>query len=290
MKEFIEKIAELVAKYNATLRKEDVRLDELTAIESELKEVAAKAKAEKTTEVYNSLIQYENPMLAAATMFTYEVPSYKMVSDSGVVTGMEVDTKVVTINPIDFTNYLKKDPKKSLEGGMSWIYHADALGMLLAYRTLKELGGSKDALDDLKKNYFIREVAMKEAQGFTPTSNTQLVDLLQTIINKLIFIPDEKGNNMVKARSCDAKFLLKCYTSHGRGVGAVKVLKGARIAHYIFEVCHMIITGKVYTVECRKRKDDVQRKPVNVPNPKAEPKKVQKVRKENADGAKEDAA
>lgn len=285
MEEFISKIKTLIAQYNEEMRKKDARVDDLDTIEAELKAECEKARKAKTNEVYNRLMKEENPMLEAIRAFSFSIPSYKETKVEGVRTGLEEAERNVTINPVDFTDYLMK-AQKGPNGGKSWVYKTDKLGMLLAYRVLKEVGGDGKALKALKDNYYIKEAARQEALGETPTSNSQLVKLMQTIIDAMVFVPDEKGNNQVKARVCDANFLMALLSSHGRGAGALKVLKGAKIASYIFECCHMIVTGKPYEVQYKAKKQNDSsapvRKPVESPAKKAEPAKVPAPKKTKA--------
>lgn len=273
MEEFITKIEGLIAQYNEEFRKEGAKVEDLDKIEAELKEECAKARTAKTNEIYNKLAKEEDPMLEAIRMLSFSVPSYKETKVEGVKTGLERADRVVTINPVDFTDYLCKY-QKGPKGGMSWVYKTEKLGSLLAYRALKDLGGSAKALKELTDNYYIREAARREDLGETPDSNSQLVKLMQTIIDAMVFVPDEKGKNQVKARSCDANFLIRVYTSAGREVGTVKVLKGARIAQYIFNCCHMIVTGKPYRITDYKKNKKGEgfepvRKPVEGPAKKA---------------------
>ena len=276
--ENVNRLSELVNEYNEAMMAEVVDQRKLNDIEGRAQAVVGEIKKVKKAALYKVLSESNDPMVEAARVFSYEVPSYRLVKDGGIVTGMEICTKVFTINPIDFTGHMMKlNQSKStnqnfpgtgiFKSGHTWEYRAEKLGYLLAYRALKELGGSEAALAELKKTYFIREVSMKEEMGATPTSNSQIVKLLQSIIDMLVFVPNEKGENSIKCNGRDVAFLLNCYTSHGSGAGAIKVLKGNKIACYIFEAVHMIVTGKPYEVQYKKRKEDVAETTTTVRKP-----------------------
>ena len=51
-------------------------------------------------------------------------------------------------------------------------------------------------------------------------------------------------------------------------MGAIKVLKGQKVADYVFEAVHMIVTGKPYQLQFKAKKDaavaETARKPVTV--------------------------
>lgn len=277
MANHIAAINALVEQYNAAMQADVIDARRLNDIEQQLKDASAEAKKDRKIEVYIELEKAANPMLEACRMYSFEFPSYTLVKADGVVTGAEAAYKTATISPVEFgSRLIKAAESKSCpfersgvcEHGHAWEYRAEKLAYLLTYRTIRNLGGSPAEIDEFKKSYAIRDLAAREKMGETPTSTSQIVKCLQSIIDLMVFVLNDKGTNAVKANGKDAEYLLSIFEKAGRGAGVVEVLKGSRIKDYIFTVCHMIVTGKAYAVKYAKKKDgaqnDLARKPVEV--------------------------
>ncbi len=277
------RIAGLVGEYNEAMQEETVDLHKVNGIEAKLKNATTESKKDAKKSVYSALLQMANPMLEAARLHHFDYPAYALVKEKGVVTGAEIAVKIASINPVelgsDVIKYgaLKDCPYEKtgvVTNGHTWEYRAEKLAYLLTYRTIKKLGGSPEDVSAFRNSYAIRDLAAREKMGETPTSNTQLVKMLQSIVDVLMFVPNDKGGNAVKVNGKDAEYLLSMFEKAGRGVGQVEVLKGNKVKDYIFTVCHMVVTGKPYEVKYAQKKDDASdqpvRKPVKVSGPKKE--------------------
>lgn len=276
MTEHEARIAELIERYNKAMDEEVVDMRVLNALESELKAASVEAKKDKKTEVYAALEKHTNPMLEACRMHHFEYPAYVFTKSEGEVTGVEPATKVANISPVEFGNRLIKASELKTcpyertgvcKSGHSWEYRSEKLAYLLTYRTIKKLGGTPTEIEEFKKSYAIRDLAAREKMGETPTSTSQIVKCLQSIIDLLVFVPNERGGNAVKANGKDAEYLLAMFEKAGRGTGVVEVLRGNRVKDYIFTVCHMIVTGKAYEVKYAKKKDNGGEQPTIVRKP-----------------------
>ena len=269
------KLRELVNQYNEELNTTAPNKNVLDSIEEEAKDTQGKAKSAVKAEVYAQLDQTANPMMEAARMgeFTYE--GYRIDKETG---EMDVCERTATIRAADYTAHLMKLAQSKTNAGRfpsngvftnghKWEYMCEKLGLLLAYRAMKELGGSPEVLSELLKTYPVREAAQKEKAGATPTSNSQMLKLLQPIIDAMVWEDDGKGGNLIKAKGPDVAFLTQCFTAHGKGIGTIKVLKGQKVCDYVFEAVHMIVTGKPYQLQFKAKKDagepeQTARKPV----------------------------
>ena len=276
MREHEERIAKLCEDYNRVLLSDTPDIRELTALEDQLKDATADAKNEQKAIVYADLLKSSNPMLEAARMYSYSYPAYKLAKEGSVVTGAEPCNKTTPISPVELTGRITqiartKDcpfEKGGIVGsGHSWEYKAEKLAYMLTYRTIKNMDGDSEAVKEFKKSYAIRDLAAREKLGETPTSTTQLVKVLQSIIDLMVWVPNDKGGNSVKVNGRDANYLLALFEKPGRAPGVVEVLKGNKIKDYIFTVSHMVITGKAYEVKYAKKKENSEgsapvRKPV----------------------------
>lgn len=277
MTEHEARIAELIERYNKALNDDVVDMRKMNGIEAELKAATVEAKKDKKKEVYGHLYSTENPMLEAARVHHFDYPAYVFTKDNGEVTGVEAATKTANISPVEFSAPLIKEAETKscryerigvVKSGRCWEYRAEKLAYMLTFRTIKKLGGSPTEIEEFRHTYAIRDLAARENLGQTPTSNTQIVKMLQSIIDMLVFVPNEKGANSVKANAKDVEYLLAMFEKAGRGTGVVEVLKGNKVKDYIFTVCHMIVTGKAYEVKYAKKKENADanvtiiRKPV----------------------------
>lgn len=290
MKEHENRIAGLVNDYNEEFHKEAPNANVLAALEDGLKKAVADAKKDKKDEVYSTLLSFTNPMLEACRVHHYEFPSYIHEKVEGKEVGLKEATKVANINPAELSNLILKDAglkscrfEKSgvIKNGHSWEYRAEKLAFMLTYVTIKKLGGGQDAVNEFLSTYNIRkeaaavemkELASREAKGETPVSKSQLMKVLQSIVDMLVFDANEKGANRVKVITKDVEYLLSMFEKAGRGVGMVDVLKGSKLKDYIFTVCHMIVTGTPYGVNYAKRKQGLNEwttSPVRVAVPKS---------------------
>lgn len=276
MTEHEAKIGALIERFNKAMDEEVVDMRKLNAIEAELKAATADAKKDKKTEVYGVLSKNTNPMLEACRMHHFEYPAYAFTKEDGEITGVEASTKTANISPVEFgSRLIKESESKSCpyertgvcKTGHAWEYRSEKLAYMLTYRTIKKLGGSPADIEEFKHSYAIRDLAAREKMGETPTSNTQLVKVLQSIIDMLVFTANDKGENAVKANGKDVEYLLAMFEKAGRGVGVVEVLKGNKVKDYIFTVCHMIVTGKPYEVKYAKKKEGSSEQPVTVRKP-----------------------
>lgn len=281
--ECAQKLNELVQQYNEELNKAAPNKNLLDSIEEQAKETQREAKKLCKMELYARLDQTVNPMLEAARVGEFKYEGYAFDKETE---EMVPAVRTATIRAADYTAHLMKlatdktvnerFPKNGVfTNGHKWEYMCEKLGLLLAYRAQKELGGDAAVLTELLKTYPIREAAQKEKAGATPTSNTQMLKLLQPVIDALVWEDDGKGNNAVKANGKDVAFLVNCFTTHGKGMGTIKVLKGQKVADYVFEAVHMIVTGKPYQLQFKPRKDSASeqetvRKPVKSAKPASE--------------------
>jgi len=258
------KIADFVTQYNAAMQEERVDKRKLDSIEEQMKAATAEAKKDMKTIAYGRLLKAKNPMLEACRVHSFTHPAYALEKEKGIVVGAKTIEKTLAISPVELGNEIIKaaqtkncpyDQNGVVEHSHVWEYRTEKLAYMLTYRTLKNLGCSPESIEEFRHCYAIRDLAAREKMGETPTSNKQLVKLVQSIVDQLVFMPDENGLNAIKVINKDVEFLLSMFEKAGRGVGQVEVLKGNKVKDYIFAMCHMIVTGKAYEVRYNRKKE-----------------------------------
>lgn len=174
-----------LTKYNLTM----------TALQKDVKEVNnLRCKVE-----YAKFLETESPMITAVKQFYIDTIKVKETrnKDDGSITGVNLETKKSRIDLEDFCNFGEL-PKK-------WTTDASHLLALLALRETDVFKMSPTALS-AKSFYFINQARAKQ-EGKTPDSNTQVVKLLQTIIDEMIFVDNGEGKNAYKCTSHDLAFI-----------------------------------------------------------------------------------
>lgn len=241
-------VRECIALYNAALRENDFA--KMARIESELKEAEKAYATQSQNELFDVCKKSENPVLKAVELYTYPILAHKRVMDDGVFIGFElVEDRV---KQLDLVKLCKWCDMSHL-----WEYKVERLGNLLCMRVANELGLSKAQVAQIEKLYYMNALARKaEMTGAVPTSNTQLVKLLQEVIDSILFVAgDNPEMNKYRCNNRDVAYFLACYTKRGRKELSVSVAKNSYVHTLVMDVMHRIVTGKVYDVEFKMVKD-----------------------------------
>lgn len=254
VEEIREKLEGYVGDYNKALLKKD--FNALKEAETNIDgEVKAYKKAKQDSVLY-ALSQEEDPMMAAVKMLTYPVLRAKLVKEEGEVTGMELVEQDARISLVKVAERCKLPT--------AWQYKVEKLGLLLSLRAAKELGIPARELKAMTKDYRMNDLSRKVEMGETPDSNTQIVAMIQSIMDEVF---PGKG----KANSHDAAYMWMAATRAGREAKTIKVCDG-RLAHNLFaDVANRIVTKGKYTVDYRKVKSTESK---TEPDKAAEPETV----------------
>lgn len=153
---------------------------------------------------YDQFMQAQNPMIAAVQQFYIETVKIKEERDkeSDVLTGVSLEKKQSRVDLEKFCKFARLDT--------TWA--ADC-SKLLALLTLRETNVFAIKPSDLaKKSHYFVVAASRKMDGETPDSNTQIVRLLQQIIDEAIFVDDGKGKNKYKCNNHDIAFIQDAVT------------------------------------------------------------------------------
>ena len=148
---------------------------------------------------YDKFMQTENPMIEAVRQFYIEVFKIKEErdKDTDALTGVSLVKKKARIDLEKFCEF----------GRLDKTWAADT-AKLLALLTLRETDVYAIKASDLaKRNYYFISAANKKKNGETPDSNTQIVALLQKIIDEAIFVDNGEGKNAYKCNNHDIAFI-----------------------------------------------------------------------------------
>jgi hypothetical protein len=124
----------------------------------------------------------------------------------------------------------------------------ESLNQTFTLRLAKEMGLSAEVLKEISKSYFMSKAVDAMEAGKTPTSNTQLVKMLQAICDKIL------GEGVVRVNNHDIAYIEAAHTKKGRARIAVNTANHDFMRRLVLDVLHRCVTGKVYEVEYKKAK------------------------------------
>lgn len=255
-----ESLETKISAYNAELAKDAPNASTLAGIEKQAKEACAEIAKELIKQKLNELLVYTNPMLELARTLEISVPGIKLErdKDTGAVSAMVRADKTKTLPADAMTACLKKYSAEKdgfvqngvFAYGSSWIYKAEKFAALMTQRVAKALEVNQEAQKSIKETYALGDKAKTEGGAVKdPTSNKQMVSMLQEIIDTFCVVTNEKGGNALHCTGKDLAFIEAKFTGRdSKNALAIKVAAGKNICQYILQVAHALVTGRPYEV------------------------------------------
>lgn len=234
--------AAYIAKNMETMQKSDIQ------IVNDVKEYAETAQAL----CFSNLKETEKPMLEAIKQLTYTTLRVKesVDKDSGIIT-REVTEATRKIDLLKLDKFCQRDNSSSIANDEMWSHMVQRFNQLLCLRAAKELKIDPKSIVD---TYYLSEKAKELDMGKTPTSNTQILKQLQSVIDAIIYEANENGN-IYKAKSQDVAFLLMLYTKKGKKSLTVSTAKHTIMRNLIAEICHRIVLDAAYKLDYKQAKE-----------------------------------
>lgn len=184
----------------------------------------------------------DDPMLAAIKTLSYVT--------IGVKDEQEGDDKVPVRVIVDKERQIDLLKLDKFCGGIgadpNWMHIAQKMNFLLTAQKAKDLG-----IDPVKVNdsYAMSEIARQFEMGKNPTSKTNLLKTLQTVVTAMV-------GDGYKATSHDVNFLLSVYSKKNRKALTVSCANHRNFRGYVMEVCHRIVTSKSYELEYKTKREN----------------------------------
>lgn len=191
---------------------------------------------------FEECAESENPMHEACKRLTYTTIRAK---DRPLEDGSKIKVKEIedTEKVIDLKRLMKHcDGKLGEDSG--WIYAIEKLNLLMTAQKAKDLGIDPKEVHD---SYAMSSIAREYDLGKNPASNTNLLKTLTGIVQMML-------GEEYKPLSHDVKFLQSVYSKKGRRALAVSCANHSHMRQYVQEICHRILTGKVYDVDFKRTK------------------------------------
>lgn len=249
-KDIVEDINNSVSRLNEAMAIAD-KAERTTKVSAE-SETLAKLETEyaKTAEYekIKALSEMDKPMLEAIKNPSYIIIRHRDVKDE--VTKLVTSVEAVQVSrDIDllrldaFTKYTASHIK-------GWEHYVSKFNSLVVLRCTRELGLK---IPEVRKTYYLNQKAKEIEMGGTPTSNTQMLKQLQSVIDAIVFEDNGKGGNKYKATSHDVEFVLESCTKMGRKHCQIIVSKDAYLRKIMLNVLINVVTGCGYSIDGYKK-------------------------------------
>lgn len=256
-KELIElkaKAESLTREYNEAYQTE--KLADSRKIAAQIDEVVGEYGKIAREIVFNDCRLSANPMLTAVTMLSYVTIAAKDEYEGEDKAKIPVRKIIERAKPIDLRALHSFCAKgKDCDGigaDTKWIYKCEYLNKKLTYRRAEELGVSHAKLKEIDDSYAMAAISREVDMGKNPVSNTQLLKSLQSLVTDMLGT-DAEGKEY-KVTSHDVNFLVSIYSRKSRTALTVSCANHKNFTSYIAEICHRIVTNKLYDVEFKKEK------------------------------------
>lgn len=173
--------------------------------------------------------------LDAIKRHEYTTLGSKRANKDGVFAGYTIEDTKEQIDFEDYCDFYSLDK--------SWVYEAHAFGKRVALRVAKDIGADLSRVEAINNTYAMHKLAQSIELGEDPTSNTQMVKHLQTILDKLC---PEAG----KVNTHDVKYILYRVTKVSKkNLIAVNVATNNRIISAMVTAFYRVAVDGVYDPE-----------------------------------------
>lgn len=237
LQEIKASVEEEVKAYNEAMQ--DAKFDEASKLDTEMTEKVNEYTAIVRDMCFEDCAAAEDPMIAAVTALSFMT--------IGVKDNKKGDEKIPVREIIERERQIDLYKlHKYVNGGIGqnkdWVHMIEKFNLTMTCQKAKDLGIDPTAIND---SYAMSEIAKGYDLGKNPASKTNLLKTLTAIVQAMI-------GEEYKPVSHDVNFLLSVYSRKSRKALTVSCANHKYMRNYIMEICHRIVTGKVYEVDYRK--------------------------------------
>lgn len=228
----------LAQEYNVLML--DGKLAEAAGIDAQIEEKIGEYTGHARDITFEECKAAENPMIAAVTKLSYLTIAVKdeKKEDGTFSTRSIIDKE----RPIDLLRLHKYCG--GIGANPNWADIAQKMNFLLTAQKAIDLGLNPKDVND---SYAMSEIAAKYDMGKNPTSKTNMLRTLTTVIQAML-------GEEYKPVSHDVNFLLSVYSRKNRRALTVSCANHRSFRNYIAEICHRIVTGKSYALDYKVKK------------------------------------
>lgn len=227
----------LATDYNAAIQ--DGKFEDASKADAAMTEKVNEYTATVRDMCFEDCKNTPDPMLTAVTTLSFVTIGAK--DEQKGEDKVPVRTIVEKEKPIDLLKL--HSYCGSIGKDKNWSHIAQKMNFLLTAQKCVDLGIDPKAVND---SYAMSEIARDFDMGKNPTSKTNLLKTLQTVVTAML-------GEEYKATSHDVNFLMSVYSRKNRKALTVSCANHRNFRNYIAEVCHRIVTAKSYAVEFKSK-------------------------------------
>lgn len=219
----------------------------IVSAETKAKECATAANADIRAAVYSGLRDIPRAAVVKTAIDNGgTVPSVSVKRDKD-------GAYSVSVAPVPFDLYdMERRDKKVYAAAPGWSPSAVAV----AYRVMRGVARAvavdhAAAADNVTAIHITATTAaaVKDNDGALE-SNRALVDALQAVVDKIIFVArDGDGANVYRVRTQDARFFRECLIKEGKGLNGIAIATDSTVRRLVWKVVYNCVTGNGYTID-----------------------------------------
>ena len=229
------KAEEMVLLYNEKIQ--SGVFEDAIKINDEMEEIVNKYTNIARKECFDDLASKEDPMLEAVKQLTYPTIRIKDTKEGESKIPVRIIEDVE--KPIDLLKLHKHVGGNGIGADPKWNNYIEKFNLLMTAQKAVDLGLDPKVVHD---SYSMAEISKAIELGKTPTSKTNILKTLNTVIAAMI-------GEEYKAKSHDVNFLLSVYSKKNRKALTVTCANHRYMRQYLAEVCHRIVLNKSYELE-----------------------------------------
>ena len=226
-------VEDLVSSYNEAYQAG--KFEEAMKLSKQIEEKVNEYTSIARDDTFEACKNSDDPMLTAVRMLSFVTigtkDEQKGEDKIPVRIVVEKERQIDLYKLYKYCGEIGADPK--------WLYMAEQMNMLLTAQKAKDLGLDPKAVND---SFAMSNIAREINLGKNPTSNTNLLNTLQSIITAML-------GEGYKAVSHDVNFLVSVYSKKNRKALTITTANHKTLRGLLAEICHRIVTGKKYAVD-----------------------------------------
>lgn len=233
------KAEDLVLEYNDAVQNGD--FNTATKLNAEIEQAVNEYTSIARDECFDRLKATDDPMLAAVkelSFMTIRAKDTKVGDEKIPVRVIEDSEKAIDLLKLH----------KAVKGGIGkdekWAVMIEKLNFLMTAQKAVDLGIDPKSVND---SYAMSDIARQIDMGKTPTSKTNILKTVQSIITAMV-------GEEYKATSHDVNFLMSVYSRKNRKALTVSCANHKYMRQYMMEICHRIVEGKSYELDYKQIK------------------------------------
>lgn len=222
---------------------------EMAIIDGQMKELEKDYSEASQALTFTALKDKPQPMLEAIKSYGFKTLKHKDSAESG--SNIKTREIIEAERQFDLREFDAFCGYK-VSADKNWHNFAERMNMLCAIHVANEL--KVDDLASIGKSYFISKtkdaikLAEENSDVANPISNTQMLKMLQQVLDKIIY-EDNNGKNKYQAKSQDVAWLLFTYgRKDSKGRLTLKLADHKQFRKVLADVLHRIVTNTNYKI------------------------------------------